>query len=183
MEHLKEKMLEKEIVFEGNIITVRYDRVTLPDGAPATREFIQHPGAAAIVPITPHGEVILVRQWRYPINQVSIEIPAGKLTPGEDPLDCAKRELEEETGFSASRWQHMLTFYTSPGFSDEEMHVFLARDLRISNARPDDDEFVEPLVVPLAAALEMIATGEIVDAKSIIGLHQASRFFCDEGQG
>ncbi|MCW2277355.1 NUDIX domain-containing protein [Heliophilum fasciatum] len=177
MEHLKEKMLEKGIVFEGNILTIRYDRVTLPDGAVRTREFVEHPGAAAIVPLTAQGEVILVRQWRYPIGQVAIEIPAGKLDLDEDPLECAKRELEEETGFAARRWQHMLSFYTSPGFSDEELHVYLAQDLKVSNARPDDDEFVEPLVVPLAAALEMIATGEIVDAKSIIGLYHAARMF------
>ncbi|ABZ82928.1 hydrolase, nudix family protein [Heliomicrobium modesticaldum Ice1] len=176
MEHLKEKTLESERVFDGNFIRLRKDRVVLPNGATSTREVVEHPGAAAIVPLTPRKEVVLIRQWRHPIKEVSIEIPAGKLSEDEDPLECAKRELSEETGFSARRWDPLIQFYASPGFCDEEMHLFIARDLYVSDGRPDEDEFVEPLVVPLEAALEMIETGEIMDAKSIIGLLRAARF-------
>ncbi|MDD2421731.1 MAG: NUDIX hydrolase [Heliobacteriaceae bacterium] len=175
MEHLKEKMVESELIYSGKFVNLRKDRVTLPDGATAFREVVEHPGAAAIIPITSGGEVVLVRQWRYPVDKVSIELPAGKLSPGEEPLACAQRELAEETGFAARRWQHLLTFYTSPGFSSELMHLFLADKLVVANAHPDDDEFVEPLVVPLAAALEMVETGEICDAKSIIGLLEVAR--------
>ncbi|MBC9784878.1 NUDIX hydrolase [Heliobacterium chlorum] len=175
MEHLKEKTLESEQIYQGKFISVRKDRVTLPDGTSSYREIVEHPGAAAIVPLTSRNEVILVRQWRYSIEKVSIEIPAGKLSPDEEPLDCAQRELAEETGFAARKWQHLLSFYASPGFCNEEMHLYIARELVIADAKPDDDEFVEPLVVPLEAALEMIETGEITDAKSIIGLLEAAR--------
>lgn len=182
MEHLKEKTVESEVIFQGKFIHLRKDRITLPDGSSAIREVVEHPGVAAIVPLTTRQEVILVRQWRYPIGKVSIEIPAGKLSPHEEPLECAKRELAEETGFGAKSWQHLISFYASPGFCDEEMHLYIARDLVVSDARPDDDEFVEPLVVPLEAALEMIETGEIVDAKSIIGLLEAARILLREEQ-
>lgn len=177
MEHLKEKTLEGEKVFTGKIINVRQDKVLLPNGETSIREVVEHPGASAIVPITDHGEVVLVRQWRYSIDRVSIEIPAGKLDSDEEPLECAKRELQEETGFKAESWEPLVNFFNSPGFCDEALYIFLARKLTVTKASPESDEFVEPLVIPVKAALEMIDSGEIVDAKTIIGILQYARRF------
>lgn len=142
----------------------------LPDGREASREVVEHSGAVGVVPLTGEGQVYLVRQYRYPIGKVTLEIPAGKLEEGEDPLDCARRELKEEVGIEASRWEPLLTFYTTPGFSNEVMHLFLATELSKKEAQPDQDEFLQIVSLPLEEALEKARTGEIMDAKTILSL-------------
>ncbi len=122
---------------------MRSAQVELPNGRVTGRDLVRHPGAAAVVALTETGKIVLVRQYRTAIDRVTVEIPAGKLDPGEDPLDCAKRELLEETGFSAGRIQYLTTIATTPGFCDEVIHIYMATGLTFSGANPDDDEFVE----------------------------------------
>jgi ADP-ribose pyrophosphatase len=164
---LKETLLERREVFRGRVLTLFLDRVRLPDGREATREVLRHPGAVAVVAQRDDGRVVLVRQFRHAVGQELLELPAGKLGPGEDPLDCARRELEEETGYRAGRWERLGSFLTSPGFTDEIMHLFLARELVPGWHRPDDDEFLE---VVEADPAELLRTGGILDGKSILGL-------------
>ncbi|MGI9951557.1 NUDIX hydrolase [Moorellaceae bacterium AZ2] len=166
----RERCLKSERIYTGKILNLRKDRVALPDGREASREVVEHTGAVAVVALDHEERVYLVRQYRYPIGKVTLEIPAGKLDPGENPEACARRELREEVGLVAENWQHLLTFYSTPGFSDEIMYLFLARDLSREKAQPDEDEFLEILSLPLEEALLKIREGEIMDAKTIIGL-------------
>ena len=141
------------------------------------REWIRHPGAAAVLPVLPNGNVILVRQYRYPIEQVTLEVPAGKLdVEGEDPLHCARRELSEETGYTAKQYEKLTTIATTVGFSNEYIHLYLARNLSAGSQHTDEDEFVNVVQIPLSEALERIKTGEIIDAKTIISLMMAKEF-------
>ncbi|ACX51599.1 NUDIX hydrolase [Ammonifex degensii KC4] len=176
MEKLYEKRLKSETVFQGRILRVRVDTVLLPDGCTSTREVVEYSGAVAIVPLTAEGEVVMVRQYRYPVGRELLEIPAGKIEEGEEPEACARRELEEETGFMARSWQHLGSFYSTPGFTSEKMHLFLAQDLYPGKKNPDRDEFLRVERLPLAQALELIRKGEIADAKSICGLLWVSHF-------
>ena len=139
---LYEKLTSSERLFEGKIINLRRDEVILPNGRTGMREVVEHPGAVAIVPLTTEGNVILVRQFRHPIGQVILEVPAGKLDSGEDPAACAVRELAEETGFTANTLRKLISMYTTPGFSNEIIHVYLAEDLIESDKHPDEDEFI-----------------------------------------
>ena len=149
----------------------------LPNGKRAVREWIRHPGAAAVLPVLPNGNVILVRQYRYPIEQVTLEVPAGKLdVEGEDPLHCARRELSEETGYTAKQYEKLTTIATTVGFSNEYIHLYLARNLSAGSQHTDEDEFVNVVQIPLSEALERIKTGEIIDAKTIISLMMAKEF-------
>jgi ADP-ribose pyrophosphatase len=158
--------------YDGRRISVRLDEVELPSGRVATYEVVEHPGAAAIVAVTPEGRVLLVRQFRQAVGRELLELPAGTLEPGESPLECARRELAEEAGWAAGRWQPLIAFYPSPGVLAEELHVFLAEDLRPADAaREEEDLRVESL--PLEEAHRRIAAGEIRDAKSIIGIASA----------
>ncbi|QGG46529.1 NUDIX domain-containing protein [Heliorestis convoluta] len=175
MDHLMEKTIEKKVLFQGQVITLRLDKVRLPNGKEASREVVTHPGAACVVPLTDQGEVILVRQWRHPLERLSLEIPAGKLSVGEDPLLCAQRELAEETGFQAMEWHHLFSYYASPGFCNEKIHIYKAYHLIPSEARPDEDEFIESLTMPLDEALEKIQSGEIFDGKTITALIEVAR--------
>jgi ADP-ribose pyrophosphatase len=170
---LTEKTISSEEIFRGRIIKVRVDTVRLPDGGQSTREVVEHSGAVGIVAIDNNDHVILVRQFRKPINKVMLEIPAGTLFPDEDPLICAQRELKEETGYSALRWSKILSYYSTPGFCNEHLHLFLAHDLSAGETDPDADEFVETVRIPLAEAHELIFRGDIADGKSIIGLQNA----------
>jgi ADP-ribose pyrophosphatase len=168
----EEKVSSKEI-FKGKILSLYFDKVKLPNGKIATREKVTHPGAVAVVSINKEGEVILIRQYRYPIDRDLIEIPAGKLDSGEPPLECAKRELKEETGISGENFIHLTTIYTSPGFSDEKMDIYLITDFRMEENNPDHDEFLHILKIDLDECLKMIEDGRINDAKSIIGILMA----------
>jgi len=165
---LVETILERKRVFDGLIIGVDHAVAELPNGRLARREIAVHAGASAVVPVDRHGNVYLVRQFRAPIGRVLLEIPAGKLDrPGEDRLTAAKRELKEETGFQAARWTHLTDIVTTPGFCDERISLYLARDLAAGDAKPDEDEFLNLVRVPLEDACRMVLSGEIGDAKTV----------------
>lgn len=170
MQDFKEKTLSSRMIYRGRIFNVRQDQVELPGGKIAGREVVEYPGAVAVVPLTEDGKVVLVRQYRYAVQEELLEIPAGKCDPGEDELACAVRELGEETGLTAGRWDRLCAFYTTPGFTTEKLTVFLARELTFGRAHPDEDELIRVEVLPLAEALQMIEQGQIRDGKSIVGL-------------
>jgi len=170
MSHLTEKFLESKVVYNGNMLTVYCDTVELPNGKKAGREFIHHPGAVAVVPITPEGNIVLVRQYRYPVGKVMLEVPAGKLDKGEDPDDCARRELEEETGYVAQRIKRLSSIYTTPGFTDEVIHLYVAEQLTLTAQCPDEDEFLDVEVYTKEQIRMMINDGTINDGKSMLAL-------------
>lgn len=173
---IKETFLSAQTQFEGKIITVEKWRVRLPDGREADREVVHHLGAAAVVPVDARGYVTLVRQHRVAIGRVTLEIPAGKLDfQGEDPFDCAKRELEEETGFLARKWQKMGHVVTTPGFCTEKIALYLATELTQAASRPDADEFLRLVRMPLSEAVARVLQGEIVDMKTCLGLLMAQK--------
>ncbi|SFR02080.1 NUDIX hydrolase [Desulfoscipio geothermicus] len=171
-----EKTMTSETVFHGKIINVRRDDVLLPDGRPGTREVVGSADAVAVVAVTENREVLMVSQYRYPAGKEMLEIPAGKIEPGEQALECAQRELEEETGYRAGNWRDLYRFYTSPGFCTEQIHLYLAYDLTAHNQNPDQDEFIEVIKIPLEKALQMVESNEICDAKTITGLLAAVRY-------
>lgn len=170
---LTEKTLETREIFSGRIIKVRVDTVCLPDGQESTREVVEHAGAVAVVALDGDNNIIMVRQYRKPVEMVLTEIPAGTMEKDEDPLLCAKRELREETGFSADHWYKILSYYSAPGFTDECLHLYLATGLTDGEIDLDEDEFVETVHLPLKEAWRMIFAGKIVDGKSIIGIQYA----------
>lgn len=172
---MEETTVESRLVFEGRVLNMKVDTVKLPNGKQSTREVVVHPGAIAVVAVTDADELVLIKQFRYPVGQVIWEIPAGKLEKGEDPLNCAKRELAEETGHGAEQWKHLSTFFTTPGFTDEIMYIYLATGLNTDKQTADDDEFIELQYVPFSEALGMIASGEIKDAKTIAGILLAEK--------
>jgi ADP-ribose pyrophosphatase len=181
--HLRERGLTQEIVYTGKIFRVRVDTVALPNGEIAQREIAEHPGASAIVPLTDDGQVMLARQFRYAIGQVSLEIPAGKLNyPGEDVTAVARRELKEETGCEAAELRYLGKLHSTPGFSNEALHLYVATGLHLGETQPDDDEFIEIVNVPLDAALEAIRRGEITDAKTIAALLWIKQFGTESPQ-
>lgn len=174
---LKERKLDSRYVFKGKILNLRVDTVRLPNGRQSTREVVEYAGAVTIVAVDDGGRVLMVRQYRHAVGRELIELPAGKLEDGEDPLECARRELTEETGYRAREWRRLLCFYSTPGFTSEKMHLYLAAKLEPGDQSPDADEFVEAMTVPLDKALEMVDRGEICDSKSILGLLMAVRYF------
>ena len=157
-------------MFDGELLKVHRDTVRLPDGTHATREYIRHPGAVAVVALFDDGAVLLERQYRYPGRREFIEIPAGKLEPGEPHLDTAQRELAEETGYVAADWTRLGLIHTAIGYADEAIELFLARKLTKKEASLDAGEFLEVLRIPFAEALAMVRDGRITDSKSAIGL-------------
>lgn len=173
---LTERFVSREEIFSGRLLNVRRDTVRMPDGATATREYIVHPGAVAILPFTAHGSVILERQYRYPNGRDFIEIPAGKLEKGEDLLGAAKRELLEETGFAAAKWQRLTTIHNAISYSDEAIELFAAHGLEKRVQDLDEEEFLEVLDVPFAHAIEMVRDGRITDVKTVIALFWAQSF-------
>lgn len=166
----EEKTMKSEKIYEGRIINLRVDTVELPNKKYSKREIVEHPGAVGIIAITKDNEVILVKQYRKPIEDTLLEIPAGKLEPKEDPQECAIRELEEETGFATDNVQKILEFYTTPGFSNEVMHIYIAKDLKEGTVNLDDDENIQIIKLPIDEVLYKVKTGEIKDAKTIIGI-------------
>lgn len=170
MKHLTEKFLDSKIVYDGNLLTVYCDKVELPNGKEAGREFIRHPGAVAVVPVTQEGNIVLVRQYRYPVGKTMLEVPAGKLDKGEHPDECARRELEEETGYVAHAIKRLSSIYTTPGFTDEVIHLYIADNLTLSKQRPDEDEFLDVEVYTKEQIRVMINDGTINDAKSMLAL-------------
>ena len=173
---LIEEKIDSRDIFDGKLLHVKSDRVMLPSGVEAVREWIKHPGAAAVVPRFADGNVLLVRQYRYPVHKVTLEIPAGKLDlEGEDPLNCAKRELSEETGYEAAKWRKLTVIATTVGFSDEYIHLYEATELTPGKQHPDDDEFINSVKVKLDDAIAMIYDGTIIDAKTIVALLMAAK--------
>lgn len=172
------KQVHRDVRYHGRIIDLILDEVEHPDGSRGVREIAHHPGGAVSVPLLDDGRVILVRQLRYPIGADVLELPAGKLSPGEDPAHCAARELEEETGWVAGRLTHLTSILTTPGFCDEVLHLFIAENLHESprghNREPGEYSMTVE-ILPLAEALGMVENGTITDAKTIIGLLLADR--------
>jgi ADP-ribose pyrophosphatase len=172
---LKEETLSSAVVFSGKFLELRKDSVRLPDGSTVSREYVRHPGAVGIVPLTADGRVVLVRQHRYPLRREFVEIPAGKLEPAEAHLETAQRELLEETGYAAGDWTRLGVIHNAVGYSDEAIELWLARGLEQRAAQPEPGEFLEVLALPFAEALAMAADGRISDVKTIIGLFWADR--------
>ncbi|NMD70241.1 NUDIX hydrolase [Bacillus sp. DNRA2] len=172
MRRLEEKTIKTEHIFTGRVISLQVDDVELPDGKVAKREIIKHPGAVAVIAVTPENKIIMVEQFRKALERNLVEIPAGKLEIGEEPQLCAARELEEETGFQAATLELVNSFYTSPGFADEIVHVFEARGLtKVENpAAQDEDEFINLLELTLDEAEDYIKQQKIYDAKTIFAV-------------
>jgi ADP-ribose pyrophosphatase len=180
-EETKAGQIKSSRVYAGKIISLDVDSVRFPDGSVGELEMIRHSGASAIVPFLsdPRGEdpqVLMIRQYRYAADGYLYEIPAGRLDKGENPRDCAARELKEETGCTAERFDHLLTIYTTPGFTDEKIHLFLATGLVAGETKHEVDEFLDLHPMRLSRALEMVEAGEIQDAKTVIGLLFAAGF-------
>jgi ADP-ribose pyrophosphatase len=168
-----ETRLSTETVFEGKIVTVRVDAVSLPNGVKAVREVVEHRPAVAIVPFDDNGEVILVSQFRYPVGEQLLEVPAGIIEVSETPEQCADRELQEEIGYRAREMRSLGSFWTAPGFSDELMYAFVATGLEPSRLESDEDEDITVVRVPVSRIREMIEAGEIRDSKTIAALLMA----------
>jgi len=168
--HLAEVFLEGEAVYSGVLLHVRRDTVRLPNGRRAVREYIRHPGAAVIVPLFDDEQVLLERQFRHPLGRIMVELPAGKLDPGEPHLETAQRELREETGYVARDWTRLGLIHPSVAYTDEAIEIYLARGLEQRGTKPDDDEFLETFLLPFGEALEWVHAGRITDAKSVAGL-------------
>lgn len=168
-------------VYSGRILNLDLDRVRFPDGSVGELEMIRHPGASAVLPFAsdPAGEdpqLLLIRQYRYAAEAFIYEIPAGRLDPGETPLECAIRELREETGCTAERVEPLITIYTTPGFTDEKIHLFMATGLSMGASHREADEFIEVVTRPLSEVLQMIERGEIVDGKTLIAILYAAGY-------
>ena len=180
-EAIMEKIIGEQSVFEGKLVKVHKLDVTLPSGKPALREVVRHPGASAIVPVDENGMVTMVKQFRAAVGQVLLEIPAGKLDyKGEDRLEAARRELREETGFTAANWVHLTDITTTPGFCDELISIYLATGLTSGQTDPDEDEFLNIEKKPLAELTAMAMRGEIGDSKTLVGLLMAERYLRGE---
>ena len=160
-EMLIEKKVDSEYIFDGKLLQVYRDTVSLPNGELSTREYIKHQGAVAVVPVTDEGEIIAVRQYRYPIGRITIEIPAGKLDKGEDHLTCGKREFLEETGYTAEKMTYLGEFYPSVGFLTEKIHIYMAEGLKKEEQHLDEDEFLNVLKIPLSELMDMVKNNEI----------------------
>lgn len=166
---LVERKIKSKKIYRG-VIGFNLDTVKLINGKTATREYSVHPGASAIIPVTDDGCIIFVEQYRYPVQAVTLELPAGKLKKGQSPLACAKAELAEETGFRAKSIKKLLEFNPSCAFSDEVLHIFVASGLKAGETHPDEDEFLNTKKIPVEKAFELVQKGKIRDSKTIIGL-------------
>ncbi len=171
MKDFTERFISGELVYDGGLLKVRRDVVRLPDGHESYREYIRHPGAAAILAFFDDGRILLERQFRYPHGRDFIELPAGKLEPSEPHLETAKRELLEETGYAAAEWQRLCVIHTAIAYTDEAIEIYVARKLeKKGEAALDHGEFLETLAVPFDEALAMVRDGRITDSKSVTGL-------------
>ena len=183
MMELKEKTLTSELVFDGRLLKVYRDEVEPAGGGRAVREYVHHPGGAAVVALDGDGNVYLERQFRYPYHKVVVEVPAGKLEKGEDPFDAIRRELKEEIGAEAGRWDAMGHIMPSVGYTDEMLYLYLARDLTFGETHWDEDERLDVFRLPFAEALARAADGRINDAKTAAALFRAERLIRREAHG
>ncbi len=174
--HLIETPLASRVLAQGTFLEVRIDDVRLPDGHSATREYIKHPGAVAVLALLDSGEVLLERQYRHPVRRVMLEIPAGKIDPGESLLGCAQRELLEETGHKAAEWARAGSLHVAVGCSDEVIHLFFARGLRAGAQQLDHGELIDVTSLPEATLDQMAARGEITDSKTLFALQWLQRW-------
>ncbi len=173
--NLTEKTEKQTYIYKGRIINLRCDDITLPDGNPAKREVVEHPGGVCVLPITENDEIIFVRQYRYPYSEILLEIPAGKRdSKEEDTLECGKRELREETGAEASEYTFLGELYPSPGYVGEIIYMYMAKGLSYGKTQPDEDEFVETVKIPFDKALDMVMSGELKDAKTQAAILKAA---------
>ena len=178
----KEEMVSQETVYEGVIVNVRRDKARLMDGRITNREVVEHPGGVAVFAMDDQGRVALVRQYRYPMGEETLELPAGKLEPGEDPRDSGLRELAEETGLVPGTFEDMGCLYSSPGILAERIYLYFAKNLSQGPTHPDDGEFVETVWLPYQDLVDKARRGEIKDGKTLVGILKAS-FLLDAGQG
>ena len=173
--NLREQGVSGAQVFRGHFLDVRRDEVRLPDGKNGVREYIKHPGAVVVIPVCDDGRLIFERQFRYPLHRAFLELPAGKLDPDEDILACARRELQEETGYEGDDWRHLGVMHPCIGYSNERIEIFIARGLKHVGHAWDEGEFLEILTLSLAEAREAVFDGRITDAKTITALYWAER--------
>ena len=164
--NLIEKTITSKKVFGGRIINVFLDKIMLPNGKDASREVVTHPGGVCIAALTKENELMFVKQFRYPYKEVVLELPAGKLEPGQDPLENGLRELKEEVGACAEDYVSLGKLYPSPGYCGEIIHMFFCRITEIGETNPDEDEFLDIIKIPIKEAVEMVLNNEILDAKS-----------------
>ncbi len=169
----QEITLSSQTIYSGKIVTLCCDQVALPNGKPAEREVVKHCGAIAVVPVLANGNIVMVRQYRYPVATELLELPAGKIDGRETPEACVRRELQEETGYIAGRIRKLAAIFTTPGFTDEVIHLYIAEDLTASEQCPDEDEFLEVEIYSPEEIKRLIAGGDIKDAKTLTGLFLA----------
>lgn len=170
-----EELVNSEFPYRGRILNLRVDTVRVPNGSETIREVVEHPGAVVIAAVGSDGGVLFVKQYRHAVGRELLELPAGTLERNEPPESAARRELKEETGYTAGQWELLTSFFSSPGILTEEMHVYLARDLTEGTLEPMEDEDLRLEQIPLSEALKQVGSGEIVDAKSIVGLLLAEK--------
>lgn len=172
----EEKTMKSDKLYEGKLLNLRIDTVELPDKKYSKREIIEHPGGVAILAITEDNCIILVEQYRKAVEKFLLELPAGKVELNEEPVETATRELKEETGITTDNLEYLLEFYTSPGFSNEKIYLFLAKDLIQGDAQPDSGEFIKTVQFKIDDLEKMVDRGEILDSKTIIGIQLARKF-------
>jgi ADP-ribose pyrophosphatase len=180
---LAETCIASETVFQGRLAHVKRDVVRLPNGHETTREYLIHPGAVLVIPLLDDGRIVFERQFRYPLHQTFIELPAGKIDPNEDPLKTGQRELREETGYTATHWHHLTTFHPCIGYSNERILIYLATGLQAGEHRRDEDESLEIFTMTLPEALSATQHGEITDGKTMIALFWAEKYLAGEWRG
>jgi ADP-ribose pyrophosphatase len=167
---LIETFVSKKTIWRGKAVDFDVDTVRLPNGKLATREYISHPGAVGVVPFLDRDTIVMVRQYRHPVGEVTLELPAGKIDPRESILACIKRELAEETGYTAAKFKPLIRYWPTPAFADEVLHLYVATGLKAGRINTDADEFLEVVHVPFKKAVEMVHRGKIRDSKTVVGL-------------
>jgi ADP-ribose pyrophosphatase len=177
-EAISHQLIMTKNIYKGKIVTLNIDTIVLPNGVTVDLEIVRHPGASAVVPLKEDGAVVLIRQFRHAAGGFIYEIPAGKLSPGEEPMACAARELEEEIGYRAGSYELLSSIFTAPGFTDEVIHIYKATGLMKGQQQLDRDEVLEVVEMPLYEAMTMIKRGTIRDAKTIVGLQMVYIVSC-----